>query len=138
MGTEAVALRPDLFAIPPAEGEIPTLLISHCTACDRRFFPRRAECPACGPDSLEETISGNRGTVYASTIVRVPSPAGLKPPYAYGYVDLLPEGPRVFALFTGAEAEAFAPGSEVELVLEKIISNREGQSVIGHKFRPAG
>ena len=133
---EAVALRPDLFAFPPVEGETPALLTSHCTDCGRRFFPRRAECPACGPGSLEEAASGNRGTVYASTIVRVPSPAGLKPPYAYGYVDLTPDGPRVFALFTGAEVEAFSPGIEVELVLEAVTSNRDGQPVIGHKFRP--
>ncbi len=134
--SEPVALRADLFEFPPAEGQAPALLVSHCTACGRRYFPRRAECPACGPGSLEDTTSGKRGTVYASTIVRVPSPAGLKPPYAYGYVDLEPDGPRVFALFTGAEPESFSPGSPVELVLEEVIANRQGQSVIGHKFRP--
>ncbi|MAG95497.1 MAG: OB-fold domain-containing protein [Alphaproteobacteria bacterium] len=133
---EAVALRPDLFTYPSAGNESPALLVSHCTVCGRRFFPRRAECPVCGPDKLEESTSSGRGTVYASTVVRVPSPAGLKPPYAYGYVDLEPEGPRVFALFTGAEADTFSPGLEVELVLEEVTSNREGQSVIGHKFRP--
>ncbi len=134
--TDTVTLRSDLFTFPLGDGESPALLVSHCTACGRRYFPRRAECAACGPGSLEDTTSGKRGTVYASTIVRVPLPAGLKPPYSYGYVDLEPEGPRVFALFTGAEPEAFSPGSPVELVLEEVIANRQGQSVIGHKFRP--
>ena len=133
--SDAVALRSDLFDFPLAEGGDAALLVSHCTACGRRYFPRRAECPSCGPASLKDATSGNRGTIYASTIVRVPSPAGLKPPYSYGYVDMLPEGPRVFALFTGAEPEAFSPGSEVELVFEEVSVNREGQSVIGHKFR---
>lgn len=76
------------------------------------------------------------GVIYASTVVRMSSPTGIKAPYAYGYVDLPASQLRVFALFTGAEPQSFVPGQEVELVLEPISTDAEGNTVIGYKFRP--
>jgi hypothetical protein len=51
-------------------------------------------------------------------------------------VDIAANGVRVHALFTGREPHSFAPGLEVELVLEPIRVDSRGEAVIGYKFRP--
>jgi uncharacterized OB-fold protein len=85
---------------------------------------------------MEEIELDGQGVIYASTVVRVSSPAGIKAPYAYGYVDLPANQLRVFALFTGADPGSFVPGRKVEVVLEPIGKDTEGNMVIGYKFRP--
>lgn len=128
-----------LFAFPPVPGEPPALWASRCQGCGARFFPRRAECPRCADGGrLVDTTLHARGTIYACTVARVRSPVGIEPPYAYGYVDIPADRVRVFALFTGATPESFAPGQEVELVLETVRRDEQGREVIGYKFRPAG
>jgi len=107
------------------------LLGSLCPSCAKKAFPRRPQCPACGAAMQDQPLTG-AGTIYSSTTVRVPSPVGLKPPYAYGLVDL-DQGPRIHALFTGAAVENFVPGSRVELVFEGV---RPGGDIVAHKFRP--
>jgi uncharacterized OB-fold protein len=74
------------------------------------------------------------GRVYASTVVRVPSPVGLKPPYAYGYVDLDTVPLRVFGLFAKADAQGLQPGTPVRLVAEALYSNAAGQAFVAYKF----
>lgn len=111
----------------------PTALIgSSCPHCGRRMFPRRPQCPGCG-NATTDTSLHRDGTIYAATIVRVPSPVGLKPPYAYGLVDLNDGGPRIHALFTGAPVETFVPGLPVEVVFEDLCT---GKNLIAYKFRP--
>lgn len=133
-----VVVEPGLFEYPIAEGEKPGLRGSQCVTCGKRFFPARPMCPDCfDQGSMKAKTFDNRGIVYCSTVVRVPSPVGIKPPYAYGYVDIPADDIRVFALFTGSDPELFAPGQEVELVLEPIVVNKQDQQVIGYKFKSA-
>jgi uncharacterized OB-fold protein len=56
-------------------------------------------------------------------------------PYAFGYVEL-PEGVRIESLFTGCDFENLEIGLCVELVLEKISEDEQGNDVVCHKFRP--
>lgn len=134
-----VVVAEGLFTFPPTRDEPPALLASRCEVCGASFFPRRSQCPRCADGGrLVDSTLGCRGTIYACTVVRVPSPVGIEPPYAYGYVDIPKDGVRVFALFTGASPESFAPGQEVELVLEPVRRDDQGRDVIGYKFRPAG
>lgn len=85
---------------------------------------------------MEEMELERQGVIYASTVVRVSSPTGIKAPYAYGYVDFLGDQLRVFALFTGGEPDSFVPGQKVEMVLEPIGAVTGGNAVIGYKFTP--
>jgi uncharacterized OB-fold protein len=85
---------------------------------------------------MEAVKIERQGIIYASTVVRIDSPAGIKAPYAYGYVDLPANQLRVFALFTGADPTTFAPGQEVEMVLEPLGTDRDGKKIVAHKFRP--
>lgn len=133
----AVPVQEGLFNYPLTDGERPALKGNRCTQCGKNFFPKRAVCPECFISGRMEEIELERqGVVYASTVVRVSSPAGIKAPYAYGYVDLPGNQLRVFALFTGADPGSFVPGKKVEVVLEPIGTDKEGNAVIGYKFRP--
>jgi uncharacterized OB-fold protein len=79
---------------------------------------------------------GGPGRIYSSTLVRIPAPVGIPAPYAYGYVELEESGVRVFALFTGADPEWFRPGRKVSPMVETVRLEKDGQEVIGYKFRP--
>ncbi len=126
-----------LFHYPVDAGQEPALLANRCTRCGKAFFPKRNLCPHCFEEGeLEDIALNRRGVIYASTVVHVPSPVGIKAPYAYGYVEIPENRIRVYALFTGADPFTFKPGKEVELVVEPVRENDKGQKVIGYKFRP--
>lgn len=127
--------RPGLFEESPQGA--PRLLTSSCKSCGRYFFPARADCPHCAEAGhvVEAAIAGT-GVIYASTVVHVPSPTGLKPPYAYGYVQLDAAALRVFALFTSVDPHQLVPGSRVEMVLGPLRTDADGNELITYKFRP--
>ena len=130
---EAVPFMPDLFEAA-ADGSA-SLLGGRCAKCGAHSFPRRSICSQCGPGPDVETAKlDGRGRVYASTVVSVPSPVGLKPPYAYGYIDLDGAALRVFGLFAKADAQGLQPGTPVRLVTEALYSTASGQPLVAYKF----
>jgi uncharacterized OB-fold protein len=136
-GVSWVLVEPGLFEYPVPEGAKPALLGCRCTKCGRIFFPKRDICPDCFEDGKMETKKlDSKAVIYSSTIVRVPSPAGIKPPYAYGYVDIPADKIRFHTMFEGADLAVLAPGTKVELVIGPFAVNRQGQNVIGYKFKP--
>ena len=132
-----VPVQVGLFDYPLIDRQRPVLRGNQCKDCGKTFFPKRSLCPGCfDHGNMEDIELETRGIIYASTVVHVNSPAGIKAPYAYGYVDLPGNQIRVFALFTGDDPASFKPGQEVELILEPLGKNRDGHIVIGYKFRP--
>jgi len=130
-------VREGLFDYPLEAGKGPALLANRCTHCGKTFFPKRNRCPYCfEEEALEDICLDHCGVIYACTVVHIPSPVGIKAPYAYGYVEIPKNQIRIFALFTGADPLTFSTGQEVELVLEPVRENQNGQQVIGYKFRP--
>jgi len=126
-----------LFEYPLAEGQTPTLLANRCTNCGKTFFPKRPLCPYCfDKGEMEEIKLDRRGAIYACTVIHRNSPTGIIAPYAYGYVDIPVNKVRVFGLFTGGDPLSFAPGQEVELVVEPIKIDPQGKQIIGYKFKP--
>jgi uncharacterized OB-fold protein len=85
---------------------------------------------------MQPIMLSGEGTVYASTIVRVPSPVGLQSPYSYGYVDLDAVPLRVFALFGGTSSAPPAPRTRVRLVIEPLRKDHTGQVLLSHRFVP--
>lgn len=87
-----------------------------CSDCGYPVAFERPACPACrGP--VAEQRFGPGGTVFASTVVRIPV-GDRTPPYALAYVDL-DDGPRVLAAcppVPGSETTAVPVGSRVRLV----------------------
>ena len=55
--------------------------------------------------------------------------------YGVGQIDL-PEGPRVQAVLSGGPDD-FRIGMEMQIELETLRENREGQEVVIYRFRPA-
>ena len=132
-----ILIQAGLFDYPVEEGQYPALLANRCTSCGRSFFPKRTLCPHCFEQGeMEDITLDRRGVIYACTVVHIPSPAGIKAPYSYGYVDIPANNIRVFALFTGGDPYSFQSGQEVELVLEPIKKEQQGQQIIGYKFKP--
>ena len=137
-------IRNDLFVVPHDGSGEPFLLGSKCTRCGRAFFPRKTVCPDCLIEgTMQDLPLSTRGKLYTGTIAHT-APLGFKPPYVVGYTDL-PEGVRVFSEIKDFQicqdylvpgTEMLAPGTEMELVIEKIREDDEGNDVIGYKFMP--
>jgi uncharacterized OB-fold protein len=131
-----IPVQPGLFEYSLKEGQSNSLLGNRCQSCGKAFFPKRLICPHCFVDgSLQDVRLPRRGIIYASTVVHIISPAGIKAPYAYGYVDLHEDGPRVFALFSGEDLASFSPGRDVEVIIEPIRQDSQRKTIIGYKFR---
>lgn len=82
-----------------------------CASCGYAVAFERPACPVCAGTVIEE-LFGPSGTVWSSTVVRVPTPTRT-PPYALAYVDL-DDGPRILAHLAGEVAAA--PGTRVRLI----------------------
>ena len=134
--------------VPIAEGLFteaaggPRLLGSKCASCGTPYFPRSAVChnPECRESKMEEASFGPRGTLWSCAIQNYPPPAPARyeepyTPYALGMVDM-PEGLRVLGRISTDDPEGVQVGAEVELVLERLYLDEEGNEVITWKFRP--
>jgi len=136
-GPQEVPVLEGLFHRPSGPGDKPYLIGSKCSACGYVAFPRREVCPACVHENTMQDIPlSTRGKLFSFTVARV-APPGFTAPYLQAYVDL-PEGPRIFSLISGVEPtdDALVEGQDMELVIEKIRTDEQGNHVIGYKFRP--
>lgn len=128
-----------LFA-ETAEG--PRLLGSRCATCKTAYFPRTAAChdPRCSKSQVEDAAFGPRGTLWSFAIQHYPPPPPVRwdepyVPYAIGVVDM-PEGLRVLARLATTSLEQIRVGMPVELVLERLCTEKDGSEVTTWKFRP--
>lgn len=130
-------IKEGLFYEPISPLEKPYLIGGKCNLCGYICFPKRPVCPICIREgTMKEIPLSNRGKINTFTISHV-APLGFKAPYIQAYVDL-PEGPRVFSIIIGCKpsGDELTIGSEVELVIDKICEDDEGNEIIGYKFRP--
>ena len=129
-----VPVRPGLWTTD----EPPSLIGSRCPACGEVFFPKRERgiCIRCQHRGLEEVKLSRRGKIHSfSVIVQQPTQFFVgKVPYAYGII-VLPEV-RVLAHFTGCDFKDLKVGMPVELVIEKLGEDEQGNEVMAHKFKP--
>ena len=136
MGKTEIPLMEGLFTISSVDGQ-PRLIGGECSNCGKKFFPKRVICPRCFSDEkIKEILLGPRGSIYAFTTVRIPPPLGFEVPYTYGYVDLIESDVRVPAMFSGQKPDQFKIGMDVTLVIDKLRTDKEGNEIIGYKFKP--
>lgn len=122
--------------LPEDPGEAPSLEGSRCPGCGAYFYPPRHVCLACYREDLERVSLSRKGTVYTFTIGRMAPPRALvQAPYVIAQVQL-PEGVIVPTVLTGVEPEEVRIGLPVELVVEKVTTDAEGNEVMAFKFRP--
>jgi uncharacterized OB-fold protein len=156
-----VPIEDGFFRIPDDPDEPPRLLGSSCPACGEVFFPRRMVCARCLHEGTDDVELSTRGRIWTWTYCHVPmfgggrlgarssgaqrsEPEATRPPveekkestggYGVGQVDL-PEGPRVQSILLGGPDD-FEVGMEVELDLEVLREDRDGNEVVIYRFRP--
>lgn len=134
-----VPLREGLFHIPgPSPDDHPYLIGTKCRLCGYTAFPPRHVCLKClREETMEEVKLGPRGTLDSFAVMQV-GPPDFRPPYVIGNIKI-PEGPLVFALISGCEPrdDALELGQEMELTIECIKKDNQGNDLMAWKFRPA-
>jgi uncharacterized OB-fold protein len=112
----------------------PRLTGTHCSDCGKYSFPFRPICVFCHSRQVQKTFLSVRGKLHSFTICRVPVP-NMTPPYAMGYIDL-PEEVMIFSQLTQWEEKELKIGLEMEMVQEKLNTDKEGNEIYTYKFRP--
>lgn len=130
------------FTWPPSAE--PHLIGSRCKSCGDYFFPKTVACrnPNCMSSDLEEVLLSRKGKLYTYTInyYQPPPPyvsADPFEPYAIGIMELEKEKMKVPGQITsGYEFNKLKIGMEIELVLERLFVNSQGEEVLVWKFKP--
>ncbi|MEX2394075.1 MAG: OB-fold domain-containing protein [Actinomycetota bacterium] len=132
--------------IPAIEGWFTgdALLGTKCAGCGCYFFPpERTLCrnPACVSTDLEEIELSKRGKVWSFSVNHYAAPApyvGKEPfePYTVVAVELVTEQMVVLGqLAEGVDPASLKIGQEVEVVIEPLFSNDDGEHIVW-KWRP--
>jgi hypothetical protein len=130
-----VPVKEGLFKVP-TDGETGYLIGSRCKKCGDCFHPKRAVCPNCYSEEMEEVALGTRGKISTFTIARTGYPGTpLTPPFITGMVEL-PEKVNVLTLITDIDFEAVKIGMDVELYFWKVREDEEGNEFMAFAFRP--
>ncbi len=116
------------------------LLGSRCLSCKELFFPRKVSgiCVHCQQRrELEDVELGPFGKIVSFTEVMQPPAGGHyhgPVPYCYGLIDLN-DGVRVEAQL-GGDFEKLKVGMKVNLVIEPLYVDSEGNEVQVFRFHP--
>ncbi len=130
-----------LFTMPPEE---PRLIGNRCKSCDSIFFPKVESCrnPYCKKtEPLEEVAFGSKGKLFTFTVNYFQPPAPYHAPdpfvpYANGWIEL-PEGVRVHTMIApGYDEKSLKIGMEMELIIDKLYEDAEGNEVMSWKYKP--
>jgi uncharacterized OB-fold protein len=110
--------------------------------CGAPYFPKSPVChnPDCTEQRIEDTSFGPRGKLWSFAVQYYAPPAPVKydepfVPFAIGVVDL-PEGLRVLGRISVDDLKKVKIGMDVELVLDRLCGDADGNEVITWKFRP--
>lgn len=133
-----------VFTWPLDDGEEPRLIGSRCTDCGTFAFPAQGGCARCTGSSTETVPLERNGTLWAWTVQGFPpkSPPYLGDvdpdtfvPYGVGYVEL-PGQVRVEGRLTESDPERLRVGMPMELVLETLTVDEDGNDVVTFAFAP--
>jgi uncharacterized OB-fold protein len=124
--------------IPTNPAEKPYLQGSRCKKCGATYLGTRMACSKCfSTDAMDDVKLSDRGELHVFSIVHQSAP-GVPTPYVAAIVDL-PEGVSVRCNISGVEPDPknLKFGMPVQMVSEKIRTDREGNDVIAFSFKPA-
>ena len=133
-----IPINEDLIIGPLSPVEQARLRGSKCRSCGEAFLGRRLGCERCGSEDMEEIPLSRRGKLYTYTVI-ANHPAGdykgPNPfvPFGIGLVEL-PEGCRIVSPLT--INENIKIGMELELVIDKLFEDADGNEVMAYKFKP--
>ena len=134
-----IPIDKELWEQPETPNEKPRLLGSHCAACGETYFPRKKKgwCLRCHKKTLADVKLDNKGKIASFTIVEQAPAGGFYKgtvPYAFGFVDLTDQV-RIKTLFTN-DFKILKIGSEVELVIDTLYVDEQGNEVTTFRFQP--
>ena len=134
-----IPIEKELWEQPEIPNEKPRLLGSMCTICGETYFPRKKKgwCLRCHKKTLVDVKLSNKGKIASFTIVEQAPAGGFYKgpvPYAYGFVDLS-DKVRLRTLY-GNDFAKLKVGMEVELVIETLYEDEQGNEVTTFKFQP--
>lgn len=140
-GKNSIPVKAGLWTTPATSGEEPRLIGSKCPSCGELFFPKKEQgwCVHCQKRGLKDVRLSSKGRIGSFSVVMLQPGGGFYKgpvPYAYGSVDLV-DGVRVKSLFTGCDLDKLEVGMEVELVIEKLCDDDDGNEIMTFKFKPA-
>ena len=136
-GKKQIPIEEGIFYIPQSPGEKPYLIGAKCKNCGYVSFPALMVCPRCvEKDTMEKVHLSGKGRIDMFSICNAALP-GFPAPSIQGYINL-DEGARMWSLITGVDPEnnELENGTEVELVIEKLKEDPEGNEIVSYKFRP--
>ncbi len=122
-----------------SDGQV-RLIGSRCSSCGEIFFPKKEKnwCVHCNRTTLEEITLSNKGKIATYSVVMQQPGGGFYKgpvPYAYGCVDL-EDGIRIETLLSADNFDQLSVGRDVELVIEKLYDDEDGNEVVTFKFKP--
>jgi uncharacterized protein len=131
-----IPVKEGLFTMPSRPDEKPRLIASECPSCGEVLFPKRQMCTNCQAEQLGEITLSPRGKIYSfSVVMQRPGKYYEGPvPYAFGWVEF-PEKVRVQGLFLCDDFDELGIGMEVEVVIDRLTDDEDGNEVVAHKFR---
>jgi hypothetical protein len=134
--------------IPVAEGlftetaEGPRLQGSRCATCKTPYFPKSPVChnPDCDASRIEDALFGPTGTLWSCAVQDYPPPKPARfdapyEPYAMAVVDL-DDGLRVLGRMSVDDPRSVEPNVRVELVIDTLCHDEEGNEVTVWMFKP--
>ena len=131
-----IPVKEGLFTMPSRPDEKPRLIASECPSCGEVLFPKHKICPNCQEEHLREIILSPRGKIYSfSVVMQRPGKYYEGPvPYAFGWVEF-PEMVRAQGLFVCDDFDDLRIGMDVEVVIERLTDDEDGNEVVAHKFK---
>jgi len=136
-GGKQVPVEEGLFNIPQFSDEKVLLNGSQCNSCGRYYFPKVERCMLCTSEDIKDVKLGNKGKLYSYTSVNYPPPGGHykgKIPYGLGLVHL-DEGILIMARLTEHDTSKLHAGFRLELALESLFQNEDGDEIIGFVYK---
>ena len=121
----------------------PHLVGSKCGSCGAIFLDlKRLACSKCGSAGpFQQVELSDKGKVWVFSVVHQSFP-GIKTPYVTAIVDL-PEGISIRSNLVDVDPDEVEKnpqkvfGMPVELVVNKVSTDRQGNDVMAFQFRPS-
>lgn len=139
--SEKIPVAGGLFAETSAG---PRLLGSRCSSCSTPYFPKVSVCrnPDCGAPDIEDAEFGPSGTIWSVARQDYPPPAPVKfdepyTPFAMGVVDM-EDGLRVLGRIAVDDPTEAECGMPVELIIDTLAHDENGNELVSWKFKPVG
>ena len=132
-----VPLEEGLFTIPSSLADKGHLIGNRCQECGYVSFPKSFRCIKCTAAELEDVLLGPMAKLDSFTVARVEPPGTImKAPYILAQV-IFTEGPVVKTIVTSdTDPASLELGMDMELVIEKVMEDKDGNDVMAYKFRP--